>query len=88
MQNKLNIDSTFKHIIIPKGMNVNLGSHKADIIYIDDIYQLRKLLSSMISSNQIVLFSCGGSSFNDFENYKIRGDYFKNIILSMGLQND
>jgi len=42
----------------------------------------------MISSNQIILFSCGGSSFNDFENYKIRGDYFKNIILSMGLQND
>jgi UDP-N-acetylmuramoylalanine-D-glutamate ligase len=69
-------------------MNVNLGSHNADIIYIDDIYQLKKLLPSMISSNQIILFSCGGSSFNDFENYKIRGDYFKNLILSMGLPND
>jgi UDP-N-acetylmuramoylalanine--D-glutamate ligase len=88
VQNKLNIDPTFKHIVIPKDMNVNLGSHNADIIYIDDIYQLKKLLPSMISSNQIILFSCGGSSFNDFENYKIRGDYFKNLILSMGLPND
>jgi len=88
VQSKLNIDPTFKHIIIPKGMNVNFGSHNADITYIDDIYQLKKLLSSMLSINQIILFSCGGSSFNDFKNYKIRGDYFKNIILSMGLPND
>ena len=27
-----------------------------------------------------VLFSCGGASFNDFKNYKERGNFFKKIV--------
>ena len=27
-----------------------------------------------------ILFSCGGSSFVDFKNYKERGEFFKKIV--------
>jgi len=37
---------------------------------------------------ETVLFSCGGSSFNDFENYIARGKFFKSIVKNIkGGQN-
>ena len=37
---------------------------------------------------ETVLFSCGGSSFNDFENYIERGKFFKSIVKNIkGGQN-
>ena len=68
-------------------MNTNLGDHNAEIIHIKHISNLKDILVEILSKNQVVLFSCGGSSFNDFENYQVRGDYFKNLILSMQIQD-
>ena len=86
-ENKLNIDPVFKYVIIPEDMNTNLGDHNAEIIHIKHISNLKDILVEILSKNQVVLFSCGGSSFNDFENYQVRGDYFKNLILSMQIQD-
>ena len=87
LNNKLDIDPFFKHVIIPRDMNVNLGIHNAEIIYIEHIYDLKDILEKILIINQIVLFSCGGSSFNDFENYQVRGNYFKNTVLSMEIKD-
>ena len=87
INNKLDIDPFFKHVIIPRDMNVNLGIHNAEIIYIEHIYDLKDILEKILIINQIVLFSCGGSSFNDFENYQVRGNYFKNTVLSMEIKD-
>ncbi len=69
-------------------MNVKLGAHSAEVIYIDSILDLKEKLESLILCNQVILFSCGGASFNDFKNYKERGNYFKDLITSMDLKND
>jgi UDP-N-acetylmuramoylalanine--D-glutamate ligase len=87
LNNKLDIDPFFKHVIIPRDMNVNLGLHNAEIIYIEHIYDLKDILEKILIINQIVLFSCGGSSFNDFENYQVRGNYFKNTVRSMEIKD-
>ena len=87
LNNKLDIDPFFKHVIIPRDMNVNLGIHNAEIIYIEHIYDLKDILEKILIINQIVLFSCGGSSFNDFENYQVRGNYFKNTVFSMEIKD-
>ena len=87
LNNKLDIDPFFKHVIIPRDMNVNLGIHNAEIIYIEHIYDLKDILEKLLIINQIVLFSCGGSSFNDFENYQVRGNYFKNTVFSMEIKD-
>jgi UDP-N-acetylmuramoylalanine--D-glutamate ligase len=87
-ENSLDIDPSFKKIIIPHSMNVKLGAHSAEVIYIDSILDLKEKLESLISCNQVILFSCGGASFNDFKNYEERGNYFKDLITSMDLKND
>ena len=87
-ENKLNLDPVFKYVIIPEDMNIKLGDHNAEIIHIKHISNLKDVLIKVLGSNQVVLFSCGGSSFNDFDDYQVRGDYFKNTILSMELQDD
>ena len=86
-ENKLNIDPIVKYIVIPKDMNVNLGTHNAEIIYIDCIFNLKDTLFNLLNENQIILFSCAGSSFNDFKDYQARGDYFKKTILSMDIED-
>ena len=86
-ENKLNVDSIVNHIVIPKDMNINLGTNNANITYIENIYDIKVALENLLSDNQIVLFSCGGSSFNDFQNYQDRGNYFKKIILSMDIED-
>ncbi len=87
LDNKLSIDPVFSNIIIPKSMDVNIESHEATITYINDINELEAKLQPMITKNQVILFSCGGSSFNDFKNYEERGNFFKNLITNMKLND-
>ena len=84
---ELIIDPSFKKIIIPKSMNVKLGSNDAEIIYIDTIHDLKEKIRSLVNVNQVFLFSCGGSSFSDFNNYEERGDFFKELVISLEIND-
>ena len=44
---------------------------------------LKDVLLKIINPGDTVLFSCGGASFNDFENYEERGRFFKDIVLNI-----
>ena len=35
---------------------------------------------SNVDGNDVILFSCGCSSFDSFNNYKERGEYFNKLI--------
>lgn len=84
---ELIIEPSFKKIIIPKSMNVKLGSNDAEIIYIDTIHDLKEKIRSIVNVNQVFLFSCGGSSFSDFNNYEERGDFFKELVISLEIND-
>jgi UDP-N-acetylmuramoylalanine-D-glutamate ligase len=68
-------------------MNVKLGSNDAEIIYIDTIHDLKEKIRSLVNVNQVFLFSCGGSSFSDFNNYQERGDFFKELVISLEIND-
>ena len=61
-------------------MDVNFDNLDADVIELDSIFNLKEVLIKIINPGDTVLFSCGGASFNDFENYEERGRFFKNIV--------
>ena len=51
-------------------------------------YELQDIVKKDFQRFETVLFSCGGSSFNDFENYIARGKFFKSIVKNIkGGQN-
>ena len=77
---ELNISSNVKTILIPKDMNINLSKFTGEIIHLNSIFDLENELIKIIQPGDTVLFSCGGASFNDFNNYEDRGIYFKNIV--------
>ena len=76
----LNINKGVKTILVPKDMDVNFDNLDADVIELDSIFNLKEVLVKIINPGDTVLFSCGGASFNDFENYEERGRFFKNIV--------
>ena len=61
-------------------MNVDLSNYKGILIEIESIFDLKNVLLKEVKIGDTVLFSCGGSSFNDFNNYEDRGSYFKKIV--------
>ena len=77
---ELKISSSIKTILIPKDMNVNLDKFTGQKIYLDSIFEIEEELKKIIKPGDTVLFSCGGASFNDFENYEERGNYFKKVV--------
>ena len=79
----LKIYDGVKTILIPKDMDVNFGNLDIDIIRLDSIFNLKDVLLKIINPGDTVLFSCGGASFNDFENYEERGRFFKDIVLNI-----
>ena len=81
------IDEKVKTILIPKDMDVNLTNIKAEVINLDSIFDLESELKKIIKPGCEVLFSCGGSSFNDFKDYKERGEYFKKVVSNLKDEN-
>ena len=61
-------------------MKLNLNQFNGQIIKYESINEIKNLIKSEMQEGDIVLFSCGGASFNDFKNYKDRGKFFKNIV--------
>jgi UDP-N-acetylmuramoylalanine--D-glutamate ligase len=83
----LDISKDIKKIILPKDMQVNLNNTKAEIIELESIFDLEEKLEKNLHSGDTVLFSCGGSSFNDFKNYKERGKFFKLVVSNIKVKN-
>ena len=61
-------------------MNVELSNYKGILIESESIFDLKNVLIKEVQTGDTILFSCGGSSFNDFKNYEDRGSYFKKIV--------
>ena len=77
---ELKLSENIKKIIKPKDMKLEIKNYGGVLIEIDSIYDLKNVLLKEIEKGDTVLFSCGGSSFNDFNNYEDRGQYFKKIV--------
>lgn len=77
---ELKLNENIKKIIKPKDMNLNIENYGGTLIEIESIYDLKNVLLKEVEIGDTVLFSCGGSSFNDFNNYEDRGNYFKKIV--------
>jgi len=77
---ELKLTSDVKKIIVQSEMKINLNQFNGQIIKYESINEIKNLIKSEMQEGDTVLFSCGGASFNDFDNYKDRGKFFKNII--------
>ena len=84
---ELKLNKNIKKIIKPKDMNLELKNYEGVLIEIESIYELKNVLLKEIKIGDTVLFSCGGSSFNDFNNYEDRGNYFKKIVKELKNEN-
>ena len=84
----LKFDRKIKKIIIPNDMNLDHNLFHCEVQVIKSIFELEDILKKDFQRFETVLFSCGGSSFNDFENYIERGKFFKSIVKNLkGGQN-
>jgi UDP-N-acetylmuramoylalanine--D-glutamate ligase len=84
---EIKLNKNIKKIIKPKDMNVVLKDYDGILIEIESIHDLKSVLLKEINKGDTVLFSCGGSSFNDFNNYEERGNYFKKIVDELKNEN-
>ena len=57
-----------------------------NIFYISDFVELPKIIDSVCKKGDTIILSPGGSSFEHFNDYKDRGNQFKNIINKSYLQ--
>lgn len=65
-----------------------LKNEKTKKIRYENLKDIKESLEANLNTKSIVLFSCGGSSFTEFKNYKDRGMFFKNLIENMVIDND
>ena len=77
---ELKLTSDVKKIIVQSEMQLNLNQFYGKIIKYESINEIKNLIKSEMQEGDTVLFSCGGASFNDFKNYKERGNFFKKIV--------
>jgi len=56
------------------------GSHNKNINYVKTLKETIPLAFSLTKPEKICLFSPAASSFDSFENFMVRGEYFKNQI--------
>ena len=61
-------------------MKLNLNQFYGKIIKYESINEIKNLIKSEMQEGDTVLFSCGGASFNDFTNYRERGNFFKKLV--------
>ena len=77
---ELKLTDEVKKIIIQSEMKLDLNNFKGKIIYYKSINEIKNLIISEMNDGDTILFSCGGASFNEFKNYKDRGNFFKKIV--------
>lgn len=80
--NKLDLSNEVKKILIPKDSELDLSKYSKIITEYDSFNELNTIIKTNYKDYETILFSCGGSSFSDFDNYKDRGNYFKKMIES------
>ena len=79
-EDEINISGEIKKILIPKNMNIDIDVPDCEIVKLDSILSLETYLAAEYQNFETILFSCGGSSFSDFKDYKDRGLFFKKIV--------
>jgi len=80
--NKLNLSNEVKKILIPKDSEFDVSKYFKIVTEYDSLDELNTIIKTNYKDFETILFSCGGSSFSDFDNYKDRGNYFKKMIKS------
>ena len=80
--NKLDLSNEVKKILIPKDSEFDLSKYSKIITEYDSFDELNTFIKTNYKDYETILFSCGGSSFSDFDNYEDRGNYFKKMIES------
>ena len=80
--NKLDLSNEVKKILIPKDSEFDLSKYSKIITKYGSFDELNTIIKTNYKDYETILFSCGGSSFSDFDNYKDRGNYFKKMIES------
>ena len=80
--NKLNLSNEVKKILIPKDSEFDVSKYFKIVTEYDSLDELNTIIKTHYKDFETILFSCGGSSFSDFDNYKDRGNYFKKMIES------
>ncbi len=79
--NKLVLSDEIKTILVPQNSEFDVSMFKSIVIKYESIEDLQQLIKENYRDFNTVLFSCGGSSFSDFNNYIDRGNYFKKMIV-------
>ena len=82
-EDEINISGEIKKILIPKNMNIDINVPDCEIVKLDSILSLETYLAAEYQNFETILFSCGGSSFSDFKDYKDRGLFFKKIVSNL-----
>ena len=82
-EDEINISGEIKKILIPKNMSIDINVPDCEIVKLDSILSLETYLAAEYHNFDTVLFSCGGSSFSDFKDYKDRGLFFKKIVSNL-----
>ena len=82
-EDEINISGEIKKILIPKNMNIDIDVPNCEIVKLDSILSLETYLAAEYQNFETILFSCGGSSFSDFKDYKDRGLFFKKIVSNL-----
>ena len=82
-EDEINISGEIKKILIPKNMGIDINVSDCEIVKLDSILSLETYLAAEYHKFDTVLFSCGGSSFSDFKDYKYRGLFFKKIVSNL-----
>ena len=78
---KLSLSNEVKEIMIPKNSEFKISNNNTSVIEYENFEDLKKYIKRNYKNFDTVLFSCGGSSFSNFNNYMERGDYFKEMIV-------
>ena len=85
---ELHLSNEIKKVILPKDMNLDKNLFSCEVEVVETIFDLEEILKNDFEKFDTILFSCGGSSFNDFKNYIERGEFFRTIVKNIkGGQN-
>ena len=76
-KSELQLSNKIKKIIIPNDMNLDHNLFHCEVQVIKSIFELEDILKKDFQRFETVLFSCGGSSFNDFENFVSEEEFIK-----------